>query len=1158
LYLGQHGEGLCGAKLPCPSSLNGCRWWSGTRPGHGCACNASVAPSGGKVGDCTSQLAAEQTCTPECGPYARLQGVSRCDGSNGKLAQAQCVCDAGSTGSPHEGCIPCPAGTYGTGGDSSCTPCPGGTLSVTEGATSSDACSRCDKPDIWPPTRPTLVWHGARRTKPLLSYQNGGELLIAVATEVPLASFLEFVFKPSQNIWQSTGSIMCHMYTNATGKLLEAPLAICSSKVSTEHPYSLTVTLCMLRSCIPAHTLLQLRCTSNLATNAPGEVNFAVSNTVSSTILGIGYKVLPDSLPTSPVWLGAARDGSYVVGEDGKSLNIRLRPSRPLRSGGTTSITTEQKLWNHNGPVNCSVFVEGNIYKANANALAVPPYTLNVQPLHQFSAIKSDMQLICGGYNLARNGLIVGLVSFGVSTSNDIVPAQNQAGYMLLPTPKLPPPLPDSYTIPILSVVLNQGSCGSCYAFAAVTMSTDRLNLWGLPGLGESSFPQTGCESCVAQGCNTWCKESKSLFGWCQNQNATSPAQCCACSTPGLGDKVLSPGHMVQCDQDPLQWVPQSNSVLHAAAEAWVTMDMGGCDGGMPLLAIAFMQDRGVGTCDQITGCATGCVPYPFVPEGGGAQSSAPRPVIWHAARDAKGYDHFSNQCGNVEQDGIQGSGRRNAKGVGKGKSKRKGDCESSHTLSSQCPFWCMKRDEWGDCLQYNEGTCRDTGKDIYHYHNLHPVWLNVADAYGAQVPYGSTTIFYLSNASMNAVMRELWEHGPITAVMGIYQDPNKPQSELAGIMLSGNVYWENPLLARLHGFHAVVIVGWGITVGGIQYWKVKNSWGTSQTVLTFQGSNEMRYSQLQYPEGGYFRIRRGMNFCGIESSLVYASAVKNLHSDQKLQSVLINATTRSKAVAGGWYELPADETHIGVSAAANHLKEQAHQEEARHIGQPQLHNHVVTKVMHQVVAGSNYHVFMDAENAETGELYEMQGIVHQNLAGEHSVTYRGNPRKKLTAQGITHSVDTATRTPATGPTLKVQQGANTVGSTSKANTAAAGIQAVTQGNTELRDNLNVPTWTLWLTGAVFTMMLTIIIGQQYILSTKRRRPVSGPASEVDNLQSADPLKSLDQRTRATTLEVIEVAEVLSATLKASSPRSPVSTEVRSRSASQEGVICLD
>ena len=40
------------------------------------------------------------------------------------------------------------------GSDSSCTQCPEGTLSVTKGATSLDACSKCVKPDIWPPTRP--------------------------------------------------------------------------------------------------------------------------------------------------------------------------------------------------------------------------------------------------------------------------------------------------------------------------------------------------------------------------------------------------------------------------------------------------------------------------------------------------------------------------------------------------------------------------------------------------------------------------------------------------------------------------------------------------------------------------------------------------------------------------------------------------------------------------------------------------------------------------------------------------------------------------------------------------------------------------------------------------------------------------------------------
>lgn len=155
-----------------------------------------------------------------------------------------------------------------------------------------------------------------------------------------------------------------------------------------------------------------------------------------------------------------------------------------------------------------------------------------------------------------------------------------------------------------------------------------------------------------------------------------------------------------------------------------------------------------------------------------------------------------------------------------------------------------------------------------------------------------------------------------------------------------------------------------------------------------------MRQSQLQYPEEGYFWILRSQNFCGIESSLVYASAVKNLHSSQPLQSAIANMTTRSGAAAGGWYELPVDETHVGVSAAANHLKAQARQEGARRTEEPQLHKHVVTKVLHQVVAGSNYHIFMDAEHTETGEPYEVQGIVHQNLAGEHSVIYRGNPRQ--------------------------------------------------------------------------------------------------------------------------------------------------------------------
>ena len=78
-------------------------------------CDASVAPPGGTVGNCPSMLPADQTCSPACGPHAHLEGVTSCDGSNAKLTPAQCACDAGATGSPSEGCTPCPVGTFTAG-----------------------------------------------------------------------------------------------------------------------------------------------------------------------------------------------------------------------------------------------------------------------------------------------------------------------------------------------------------------------------------------------------------------------------------------------------------------------------------------------------------------------------------------------------------------------------------------------------------------------------------------------------------------------------------------------------------------------------------------------------------------------------------------------------------------------------------------------------------------------------------------------------------------------------------------------------------------------------------------------------------------------------------------------------------------------------------
>ena len=53
---------------------------------------------------------------------------------------------------------------------------------------------------------------------------------------------------------------------------------------------------------------------------------------------------------------------------------------------------------------------------------------------------------------------------------------------------------------------------------------------------------------------------------------------------------------------------------------------------------------------------------------------------------------------------------------------------------------------------------------------------------------------------------------------------------------------------------HAVLVVGYG-TDNGLEYWKIKNSWGTS------------------WGEDGYYRIVEDSNACGVATDVVHSAA---------------------------------------------------------------------------------------------------------------------------------------------------------------------------------------------------------------------------------------------------------------------------------------------
>lgn len=100
----------------------------------------------------------------------------------------------------------------------------------------------------------------------------------------------------------------------------------------------------------------------------------------------------------------------------------------------------------------------------------------------------------------------------------------------------------------------------------------------------------------------------------------------------------------------------------------------------------------------------------------------------------------------------------------------------------------------------------------------------------------------------------ELVQNGPIAVAMEVYDDFMYYKEGIyhhVDIELKGGF---NPFHLVNHG---VLIVGYGVSnETGEKYWIVKNSWGE------------------EWGEEGYFRIRRGINECNIESMAVFAKPI--------------------------------------------------------------------------------------------------------------------------------------------------------------------------------------------------------------------------------------------------------------------------------------------
>jgi len=111
-------------------------------------------------------------------------------------------------------------------------------------------------------------------------------------------------------------------------------------------------------------------------------------------------------------------------------------------------------------------------------------------------------------------------------------------------------------------------------------------------------------------------------------------------------------------------------------------------------------------------------------------------------------------------------------------------------------------------------------------------------DGSAMQLYYGSLTSLRW-HLTLDGIMESIYTQGPVEACFTVYAD---------FMYYKSGVY--HHVSGEEEGGHCIVLVGWGTTPEGVDYWIAQNSWGSAWGLQ------------------GYFWIQRGVDECGIEGEV--------------------------------------------------------------------------------------------------------------------------------------------------------------------------------------------------------------------------------------------------------------------------------------------------